>query len=252
MAVPNRRSSSSSTSSSLKSPNTEMRRSILRKIRKTCYNEDSDPISGLTWQEMSNDQLRTLIRLGEGKKKHCFSMESLQGLVEHSRRHGIDIKNPNTRANLTAAEIRRIDETVAGRYFSPVPPPQRRRIRAHASSPSACRKRWGTAWAYHKLARSPPSPIYVHSRSPSPENKAPRKWSEAALARSKERSAQRKKANQEMRDQFNFQDKVIYKGEIYRVLKVNKRTLQMTRLGVWEKVTAPIKDVVLLEPRRAP
>ena len=105
MAVPNRRSSSSSTSSSLKSPNTEMRRSILRKIRKTCFNNDEDPISGLTWQEMSNDQLRTLIRLGEGKKKYCYSMESLQGLLEHSRRHGIDIKNPTTRANLTAAEI---------------------------------------------------------------------------------------------------------------------------------------------------
>jgi hypothetical protein len=74
-----------------------------KKEEEECFNEE-DPIT----MESINDASQPIIKLGKGKRKHCFLVTSIYGAIASQQTDGIIPVNPISKEPITEAEISHI------------------------------------------------------------------------------------------------------------------------------------------------
>ena len=87
-----------------------------------CSN-DSDPVMLTNFKNMNADELRSIVKIGEGAKKHCFLLDTIYQVYATAVRDNRPVKDPlNPGYILTNAELKHIDRMMLARDPSYVPP----------------------------------------------------------------------------------------------------------------------------------
>ena len=82
------------------------RNSLLEKYKEHC-SDDKDPISYEPFNEMPIKQLKHIIQLGSGSKKHCYDVGSLYEWITSGNSNPL---NPLTGAPFSASDIKKIKD----------------------------------------------------------------------------------------------------------------------------------------------
>jgi hypothetical protein len=102
------------------------REELLAKIEDECYNPE-DPATLEAFADMDLADLRNVVRVGAGRKKHCMQLESAFMMYKIARNAGLDPKNPlDPSHRLTNAELANVNARMLHRnatYRAPVRDP---------------------------------------------------------------------------------------------------------------------------------
>lgn len=91
-------------------------------LRAQCIN-DGDPVMLENFKNMNADDLKSIVKIGPGPKKHCFLLDSIYQVYKTAADDNRPVKNPlNPSHILTKAELRTIDRMMLARDPSYRPP----------------------------------------------------------------------------------------------------------------------------------
>jgi len=94
----------------------------LNNLSGQCSN-DSDPIMLTNFKNMNDDELRSIVKIGNGAKKHCFLLDTMYEIYARAVADNRPVKDPlNPGYILTNAELRQIDRMMLARNPRYVPP----------------------------------------------------------------------------------------------------------------------------------
>ena len=83
------------------------REELIQQLEGECYNNE-DPISLEQFSELSENKLATIIKIGNGSKKHCIELNNMYQLIKNSlEQHRIPM-NPFTREDLSLEDVVRV------------------------------------------------------------------------------------------------------------------------------------------------
>lgn len=98
------------------------REQLLEELRQECYNED-DPVTMEAFADLPVEELRNVVRVGPGPRKHCYQLESIFGVYKTGRDAGRAPRDPLNRSHsLTNAETANINAKMGRRNASYRPP----------------------------------------------------------------------------------------------------------------------------------
>jgi len=94
----------------------------MNNLKAQCLN-DGDPVMLENFKNMNANDLKSIVKIGPGPKKHCFLLDSIFRVYETAALNNQPVKNPlNPSYILSAAEIRTIDRMMLARDPSYRPP----------------------------------------------------------------------------------------------------------------------------------
>jgi len=103
-------------------PATPVATPTMNNLKAQCIN-DGDPVMLENFKNMNANDLKSIVKIGPGPKKHCFLLDSIFRVYETAALDNQPVKNPlNPSYILSAAEIRTIDRMMLARDPSYRPP----------------------------------------------------------------------------------------------------------------------------------
>jgi len=103
-------------------PATPVATPTMNNLKAQCLN-DGDPVMLENFKNMNANDLKSIVKIGPGPKKHCFLLDSIFRVYETAALNNQPVKNPlNPSYILSAAEIRTIDRMMLARDPSYRPP----------------------------------------------------------------------------------------------------------------------------------
>ena len=65
----------------------------LQNLREEC-SDMTDPISIEDFEDLSDDDLSTVVKIGDRPPKHCYKLENIRGHLNRQQRQGLEDKDP--------------------------------------------------------------------------------------------------------------------------------------------------------------